>query len=77
VVVTRSEIRAARRVVKQLPVKMLKQYSNASSCMLTRIAIEEHYTVCQHSKTFVLNGPMQFFLLFCNTLVTLLWSLVA
>jgi hypothetical protein len=39
VVVARSEIRAIRMVVKQLPVEMLQQCSSASSCMRTRIAI--------------------------------------
>jgi hypothetical protein len=41
-VVVRSEIRAVRWVVKQLPVEMFRQYSNASSCMWTRIVMEEH-----------------------------------
>jgi hypothetical protein len=49
VVVVWSEIRAIRRVVKQLWVEMLQQYSNASSCMWTCIAMEEHFTGCQHS----------------------------
>jgi hypothetical protein len=63
VVVARSEIRAVWRVVKQVPVEMLQQWSSASSCIWTRNVIEGHYeyTVCQHSKPFVLNVPMQFF----------------
>jgi hypothetical protein len=67
VVVGRSEVRAIRRVVKQLPVEMLKQCSSASSCMRTRIVMEEHYTVCQHSTTFVQNGPTRFYFVFRNT----------
>jgi hypothetical protein len=35
--------------------------------MRTRIVMEEHYTRCQHSTPFVLNGHMQFFLVFRNT----------
>jgi hypothetical protein len=53
VVVAQSEIRA----VRQLPVEMLQQCSSASSCIQTRIAMEEHYIGCQHSTPFVLNGP--------------------
>jgi hypothetical protein len=54
-VVVRSEIRAVKWVSKLLPVEMLQLFSNASSCMSTRtrIAIEEHYTVCQHSIAFL------------------------
>jgi hypothetical protein len=63
-VVVRSEISAVRRVVKELPVEMLWQCSSASSCMQTRILMEEHYTCCQHSTTFTRNGPTQFFLVF-------------
>jgi hypothetical protein len=61
VAVARSEIRAVRTVVKQLPVKMLHQCSSASSCMRTRIVVEKHYeyTGCQHSTPFVLNSPTQ------------------
>jgi hypothetical protein len=29
--------------------------------MWMRIVIEEHYTGCQYSMPFVLNGPLQFF----------------
>jgi hypothetical protein len=42
VVVARREIRAVRRVVKQLPVEVLQQYSSASKFMRTRIFIGEH-----------------------------------
>jgi hypothetical protein len=59
--VTQSEIRAVRRVVKQLPVEMLQQYSSVNSCMRICIVMEEHYTGCQHSTPFVLNGPTQDF----------------
>jgi hypothetical protein len=45
--------------------------------MRTRTVMEEHYTGCQQSTPFVLNGPTQFFLVFPNTFLTLLWSLVA
>jgi hypothetical protein len=80
VVVTRSEIRAVRGVVKWLPVEMLQQCSSVSSCMWTCIVMEEHHTGCQHSMPFGLNGTMQFLFFFFiflarNTLVTL-WSLV-
>jgi hypothetical protein len=68
VAVARSEIRAVRRVVQQLPVGMLQHCSNVSSRMRTRIV--------QHSTTFILNRPMQFFV-FRNALMTLLWSVVA
>jgi hypothetical protein len=61
VVVAQSEIRTVRRVVKQLPVQMLQQCSSASSSMRTHIDMQEHCIVCQHSMTFVLNGPTQFF----------------
>jgi hypothetical protein len=30
-------------------------------CMWMCIVMEEHYTGCQHSTPFVLNGPTQFF----------------
>jgi hypothetical protein len=58
---------------------MFQQCSSSSSCIRTRIFRKEHYeyTVCQHSTPFVLNGSTQFFLVFSNTLLTLLWSLVA
>jgi hypothetical protein len=59
--VAQSEIRAVRRLVKQLPVGILQHSSNVSSCMRTRIVMNEHYTACQHSTLFVLNGPTQFF----------------
>jgi hypothetical protein len=40
--------------------------------------MKEHYTVCQHSTPFVLNGwPYAVFLVFLNTLLMLLRSLVA
>jgi hypothetical protein len=75
VVVTRSETRALRRVVRQLPVEMLQQCSSASNCMQTCIVIEKHYTGCQHSAPFVLNGPTQFFLCVLRSRIqTLLWS---
>jgi hypothetical protein len=54
-------------VVRQLPVEMLQQCLGVSSCMLTYIVMEEHYTTCQHSTPLVLNGPTQFFLVFCDT----------
>jgi hypothetical protein len=49
----RSEIRAVRRVVKQLALEMLQQCSSESNCMGTSIVMEEHYTGCQHSIPFV------------------------
>jgi hypothetical protein len=60
VVVTRRKIRAVRRVVKQLPVKVLQQCSSASSCMRTCIFIWENFTECQHSTSLVLNDSTQF-----------------
>jgi hypothetical protein len=39
---------------------MLQQCSSASSCMRKRNFTEEHYTGCQHSTPFVLNGPRSF-----------------
>jgi hypothetical protein len=44
-VVARSQIRAVRRAVTQLPVEMLQQCSSASSCMRTRIVMKGHYNV--------------------------------
>jgi hypothetical protein len=35
---------------------MLQQCSSASMCMQTHIVIGEHYTICQHSMLYVLNG---------------------
>jgi hypothetical protein len=61
VVVAWREIRAVGRVVKQLLIEMLQQCSSANSCMWMCIVMEKHYTGCQHTKSFVLNGPMQFF----------------
>jgi hypothetical protein len=61
VAVDRSEIMAGRRVVKQLPVDILKQCSTASNYKQTRIVMEEHYTGCQHSTIFVLNVRKQLF----------------
>jgi hypothetical protein len=61
VAVAWSEIRTLRRLVKQLPVEILQQCSSASSCMWTCIVMEQHETRCQHSVSFVLNGPIQFF----------------
>jgi hypothetical protein len=52
VTVARSEIRAVRRVVKQVTVEMLEQCSSASTCMLKRTVMEDHYTECQHSTPF-------------------------
>jgi hypothetical protein len=46
VVVTWSEIKTVRGVVKQLLVEMLQQCSRASSCMLMLIFMEEQYTGC-------------------------------
>jgi hypothetical protein len=77
-VVAWSDIRAVRRLVKQLPVEMLQQCSSANSCMRMRFVMEEHYTGYQHSMPFVLNGQSYaVFLVFHDTLLTLLWSCVA
>jgi hypothetical protein len=54
VVVARSEIRAVRRVVKQLPVEVLQQCSSASSCMWTCLA-------WRSTTPFVLNGSRIFY----------------
>jgi hypothetical protein len=32
-----------------------------SSCVLTRVVMEKHYTGCQYSTPFVLNGHTQYF----------------
>jgi hypothetical protein len=42
---------------------MLQQCSSASNCtrMRTRIVMEEHCSLCQHSTPFVMNGSTQFF----------------
>jgi hypothetical protein len=67
----------SKRVVKQLPVEILQQCSSASSCMQMCIIMELHYTRCQHYTPFVLNGQhCAVFLVFHNTLLTLLWSFV-
>jgi hypothetical protein len=76
VVVAWSEIRAARRMVRQFPVEMLQQCSSASSCMRARIVMEEHCTGCKHSMPFVLEWSCAVSLVFRNTLLILLWSLV-
>jgi hypothetical protein len=61
VAVAESEIRAVRRVVKQLPVEMLQQCLSASSCLWMGTVMEEHIFTCQHSTPFILNDSMQFF----------------
>jgi hypothetical protein len=76
-VVAPSEIRAVRRAVKTLPVEMLQKCSSGSSCIRMGIAMDEHFTGCQHSTPFVLNGSTQIFLLFHHTPLTSLWPLVA
>jgi hypothetical protein len=63
VVVAWSKIRALRRVVKQLPVKMLQQCTSVNSFEWTCFVMEEHYTGCQHSTPFALNDCMH---MFCN-----------
>jgi hypothetical protein len=74
----RSEIRAVRMVVKQLPVEMFQQCSSVSSCMRTHIVMEKHYTGYRHFTPYVLNGwHYAVSLVFCNTLLNSLWSLVA
>jgi hypothetical protein len=77
-VVARSEIRAARRMVQQLAVHMLKQWSSVSSRtrMGTHIVMKELYAECQHSMSF-LWMTVRRYILFRNTLLTLLWSIVA
>jgi hypothetical protein len=61
VVIAQSKIRAVRRVIKQLLVEMLQQWSNVSSCMQTSIIMEERYTGFQHFTLLVVNGNMQIF----------------
>jgi hypothetical protein len=58
-------------LVKQLPVEMHQQSSNASSCMRTRIVIEEHY--CKPFSEW----PYAVRLALRNILLILLLSLVA
>jgi hypothetical protein len=52
-------MRTVRRVVKQFPVEVLHQCSSASSCMRTRIFMEEHYeyTGYHHSTPFFSEWP--------------------
>jgi hypothetical protein len=57
VVIAHSDTRAARMVIKQLPVEILQRCSHASSCMWMHSVLEEHYTGCQNSTHFVLNDP--------------------
>jgi hypothetical protein len=57
VVVAQSEIRAVRRVVRQLPVEMHQQCWSVRNCIRACIVMEE----CQYFTPFVLNSPMQFF----------------
>jgi hypothetical protein len=42
-----------RKVVKQLSFDILQQCLGATSCMRTRIVMEEHFTGCQHSTPLV------------------------
>jgi hypothetical protein len=74
VVVARREIRTVRTVVRQLPVEMLQQCSIASSCMRARIVMEEHCVSAFHAD--YSEWPYAVLLVFRNTVLTLLWSLV-
>jgi hypothetical protein len=48
VAAAQSKIKAVRRVVKQLQGEIIQQWSSVSSCMQTRIAMEEHCTGCSY-----------------------------
>jgi hypothetical protein len=67
VIVTWSEIRAVRRMVKQLPDEMLQQCSSASSCMTPDVSIP----------CLLFSMALHIFLVFRNILLMLLWFLVA
>jgi hypothetical protein len=66
VVATWRAIRAVRNEVKQFPTERLQQCSIECSCTQMRIAMEEHYTVCQHSAPLLLNG-LRSVVVFSNT----------
>jgi hypothetical protein len=73
VIVARSEIRTVRWVLKQLLVELLQQCSSASNCTQARIVMEAHCTF--HAFRSEWRGAVIY--VFRNTLLTLLWSLVA
>jgi hypothetical protein len=73
VVVGRSEIRAVRRMVKQLPAEMLQHWPSASSWMRKRTFTEKHYTVRQHSMSVVLNGLTSLFCVSQHTFDLIVW----
>jgi hypothetical protein len=77
-VVDQNEIRAIRKVVKQLTAEILLQCKRASSHMQARIVMEEHYksNECQYSKSFVLDSLTMNFQSFAINLM-LYWSIVA
>jgi hypothetical protein len=69
VVVAGSEVGAVRKVVKQLPVEMLQQYSSASRCMRTRSVMEELYIGVSIPRLLFWMDLRSFYLVFRNTLV--------
>jgi hypothetical protein len=71
------EIRALRRVVKQLPVEICQQFLSGGSCItdVHRHGGALHSMMAFHN--FCSEWPYAVYLVFCNTLLTLLWSLVA
>jgi hypothetical protein len=73
VVVAWSENMAVRRVVKQLPVEMLQHVRVCGSALWWR-STTPYVNI---PRLFFLNDPKQFLLVFLNTLLTLMWSLVA
>jgi phosphoribosylformylglycinamidine (FGAM) synthase-like amidotransferase family enzyme len=73
--VTQNDIRTIKKVVKQLQVAMSQQCLSMGVCIGMCMFTEEDYTTCQHSMSFVLNAPMQYFSVFSAFLI-FLWPLV-
>jgi hypothetical protein len=75
-VVTRSEIRAVRKVVKQLPVEMRQQCTSSSGCMRMCMMKEETAPDARIACSLFLMG-LRSFLVFRNTLLTSMCYLLA
>jgi hypothetical protein len=74
VVVACSKIRIVRRVLKQLPVEMLQQWPSASRCRCTLSRSTKPYVSIPHLLFWM---ALYSLLVFRNTLLTLLWPLIA
>jgi hypothetical protein len=77
-IVARGEVKAVKRLVRELPVEMLQQCSVRAAdadmhCLGGTLLI--HHMSALH--TFCSESPYVSFLVFCDTLLMLLWSLVA